>query len=376
VTNPPPAQPVSAQTGPPGAPDHAPRGSDLLPPDAVARRAGEIAAAVGGAVVGHQRALRLALAAILAGGHVLIEDNPGLGKTLLARSLAGALGLDFRRLQFPPDLLPADITGSYLYHPGSGDFRFQAGPVFCGLLLADELNRTPPKTQSALLEAMQEGQVSVEGRTHRLPAPFHVIATANQIEYEGTYPLPEAQLDRFLVRIRLGYPSGDAEQEMLRRRIQRAAGDPTVAPVTDPAGLIALQRSVEQVRVDEDVMGYCVDLARASRSHGSVDVGISPRGTQALLLLARTWAVLDGRGFVLPEDVKAVAVPAWGHRLVLKLQAYADAVSADDIVTGLLASVPAPPADRADHRAGHPGAAPAGAAGTAGGPDGPATTAP
>ncbi len=351
-------QPVSAELS--AAPDHA--AADLLSPAAVAEQAGRIATAVGRAVVGHERALRLSLAAVLAGGHVLIEDNPGLGKTLLARSLAGALGLEFSRLQFTPDLLPADITGSYLYHPGTAEFRFQAGPVFCGLLLADELNRTPPKTQSALLEAMQEGQVSVEGRTHLLPRPFHVIATANQIEYEGTYPLPEAQLDRFLVRVRLGYPTGDAEQEMLRRRISRAAGDPSVAAVTDAAGLIALQRSVEQVRVDEDVLGYCVDLARASRAHASVEVGISPRGTQALLLLARTWAVLDGRGFILPEDVKAVAVPAWGHRLVLRLQAYADAVTAETVVTALLASVPAPPAekiigaaDRAGAGAGRPG---------------------
>jgi MoxR-like ATPase len=328
-------------------PSSAGGGQPLLTPEGVVAQVDAISAAVGEAVVGHQRPLRLALAAILAGGHVLIEDNPGLGKTLLARSLAGALGLEFRRLQFTPDLLPADITGSYLYHPGAADFRFQAGPVFCGLLLADELNRTPPKTQSALLEAMQEGQVSVEGHTHALPRPFHVIATANQIEYEGTYPLPEAQLDRFLVRVRLGYPSGDAEAEMLRRRIARAAGDPPVAAVTDPAGLLRLQRSVEQVRVDPDVMGYCVDLARATRAHSSIDVGISPRGTQALLLLARTWAVLDGRGYVLPEDVKEVAVPAWGHRLVLKLQAYADAVSADDVVAGLLSTVSAPPTDPA-----------------------------
>ncbi len=331
---------------------------DQLPPlhpVQVAEAVDRIAAAVGGAVVGHQRPLRLALAAILAGGHVLIEDNPGLGKTLLARSLAGALGLEFRRLQFTPDLLPADITGSYLYHPGTAEFRFQPGPIFCGLLLADELNRTPPKTQSALLEAMQEGQVSVEGVTHLLPRPFHVIATANQIEYEGTYALPEAQLDRFLVRVRLGYPSGDAEQEMLRRRISRAAGDPPVTAVTDPAGLARLQQSVEQVSVDPDVTGYCVDLARASRVHSAVEVGISPRGTQALLLLARAWAVLDGRGFVLPEDVKEVAVSAWGHRMVLRLQAYADAVSAEDVVSGLLATVPAPPAapaaaDRARHQ--------------------------
>lgn len=298
-------------------------------------------------MIGHTDALRLTLAAILAGGHVLIEDNPGLGKTLLARSVAGALGLEFRRLQFTPDLLPADITGSYLYHPGVGEFQFRPGPVFCGLLLADELNRTPPKTQSALLEAMQEGQVSVEGRTHRLPRPFHVIATANQIEYEGTYPLPEAQLDRFLVRLRLGYPSGDAELAMLHRRIGRASGDPDVSPVTDPAGLSVLQQAVEHVRVDDDVMGYCVDLARASRAHSAVEVGVSPRGTQALLLLARAWAVTGGRGFVLPEDVKQAAVPAWGHRIVLKLEAYADTLTGDDVVRELLAAVATPPAERA-----------------------------
>lgn len=305
-----------------------------------------IADAVGTAVVGHDQPLRLALAAILTGGHVLIEDNPGLGKTLLARSLAGALGLEFRRLQFTPDLLPADITGSYLYHPGDGEFHFQPGPIFCGLLLADELNRTPPKTQSALLEAMAEGQVSVEGRTHPLPDPFIVIATANQIEYEGTYPLPEAQLDRFLVRLRLGYPSGDAETEMLRRRIDRAAGDPPVAPVTSAAGLRLLQRSAEQIRVDPDIMGYCVDLARASRGHTAVEVGISPRGTQALLLLARSWAATAGRGYVLPEDVKAVAGAAWSHRLVLRLQAYADSASGDGVIAELLETVPAPPSER------------------------------
>lgn len=320
--------------------------TSILSPAEVAGRVGEIMTAVGRAVVGLDTALRFSMAAILARGHVLIEDNPGLGKTLLARSLAGALGLEFRRLQFTPDLLPADITGSYLYHPAAGEFRFQPGPIFCGLLLADELNRTPPKTQSALLEAMQEGQVSVEGRTHRLPDPFCVIATANQIEYEGTYPLPEAQLDRFLVRLRLGYPSGDAEQEMLRRRIARAAGDPAVPPVTGPAGLTQLCESVEQVRIDEDVLGYCVDLARASRTHSAVEVGISPRGTQALLLLARAWAVVSGRGSVLPEDVKQVAGPAWSHRLVLKLQAYADAVTGEGVVAELLGSVPAPPADR------------------------------
>ena len=312
-------------------------------PAPLAATMGRIAEAVGGAVVGHGLPLRLALAAILARGHVLIEDNPGLGKTLLARSLAGALGLEFRRLQFTPDLLPSDITGSYLYHPGRGEFSFQPGPVFCGLLLADEINRTPPKTQSALLEAMQEGQVSVEGHTHRLPQPFHVIATANRIEYEGTYALPEAQLDRFLVRLHLGYPPAQAEAEMLRRRIARAAPDPAVDPVIDAKTLSALQDQLELLEVDPDIIGYCVNLANASRRHAGVEAGVSPRGTQALLLMARAWAILDGRGFVLPEDVKTVALPTLAHRLVLTVQAQAEGLSGTAVIAELLASVPTPP---------------------------------
>ncbi len=316
-------------------------------PAEIADTAGRIAEAVGTAVVGNGYPLRLALAAILAGGHILFEDNPGLGKTLLARSLAAALGLDFRRLQFTPDLLPSDITGSYLYHPGRAEFAFQPGPVFTGLLLADEVNRTPPKTQSALLEAMQEGQVSVEGHTHRLPRPFHVLATANQIEYEGTYALPEAQLDRFLIRTRLGYPVPEAEAEMLRRRVARASPEQPVVAVIGPTQLLRLQAGVERVQVDADIIGYCVDLATASRRHHSVEAGVSPRGTQALLLLARSWAVLSGRAFVLPEDVKAVATAGLGHRLVLTLQANAESVSGEDVVRQLLASVPTPPTLRA-----------------------------
>jgi len=341
-----PRQAGSQQPGPQHAGSQPPT-SQARGAGAIAASAGRIAQAVSGAMVGNWPALRMSLTAILAGGHVLIEDNPGLGKTLMARSLAGALGLEFRRLQFTPDLLPADITGSYLYNPGTTEFTFQPGPVFAGLLLADELNRTPPKTQSALLEAMQESQVSVEGITHRLPRPFHVIATANQIEYEGTYALPEAQLDRFAVRIRLGYPTAESEMEMLRRRVHRASGDPIVEPVIEAEGLLALQRGVEQVDVDTDVIGYCVDLARASRAHSAVEAGVSPRGTQTLLLLARAWAVLAGRSYVLPEDVKDVAVPALGHRMVLKLQAYADAMSGEDVVRSLLATVPTPPSRRA-----------------------------
>ena len=313
----------------------------------IAATAAKVAEAVGTAMVGNQAPLRMSLTAILAGGHVLVEDNPGLGKTLMARSLSGALGLEFRRLQFTPDMLPADITGSYMYHPGKAEFFFQPGPVFTGLLLADEINRTPPKTQSALLEAMQEGQVSVEGTTHRLPRPFHVIATANQIEYEGTYALPEAQLDRFAVRIRLGCPTAESELTMLRRRIARNEGDPVVSPVIDAATLADLQHGVGLVEADDDVLGYCVDLARASRRHSAVEAGVSPRGTQTLALLARAWAVLDGRPFVIPEDVKAVAVAALGHRMVLRLSAHSDAMSGDDVVTDLLATVPTPPSRRA-----------------------------
>ena len=299
--------------------------------------------AVEQAVVGKREALTLVLAAVLAGGHVLVEDNPGLGKTLAARSFAQALGLPFRRVQFTPDLLPADVTGSYVYDQREGTFMFRPGPLFTGLLLADELNRTPPKTQSALLEAMQERQVSVEGTTFPLPAPFHVIATANPIEYEGTYPLPEAQLDRFLLRVRFGYPDADQEWAVLRARVDRATEATTVPQVVDAAGLLALQAAVERVTVDPTVGRYCVDLARATRTAGDVEVGASPRGALALLLCGRALAVLRGRDFLLPEDVKAVAVAALAHRLTLTSEAWLRRRSPEALVTQLLDRVPAPP---------------------------------
>ncbi|NUT99741.1 MAG: MoxR family ATPase [Saccharothrix sp.] len=302
--------------------------------------------AVGTVVVGRQRSLRLALAAILAGGHVLLEDVPGLGKTLMARSLAQALRLDFKRLQCTPDLLPADVTGSFLYDPGERDFHFRAGPVFTGLLLADEINRTPPKTQSALLEAMQERQVTVEGRTFPLPRPFHVLATANPVEYEGTYPLPEAQLDRFLLRLDVGYPPPEEEVEVLRRRLARQREETEVEPVLDTDRLLALQQGVEQVAVDEDVLRYCVDLAAATRAHPAVEVGASPRGAQALVLVGRALAVLDGRDFVLPEDVKECAVPALAHRLTLRPETWTSGVTGVDVVTELLGRVPGPVSSR------------------------------
>ena len=326
------------------APTPAPEG---LPVEDVARLGQAVLAEVGTAVVGMRPALRTALAAILAGGHVLFEDVPGLGKTLAARSLATALGLDFRRLQCTPDLLPSDITGSYVFDPAESTFAFRPGPVFTGLLLADEINRTAPKTQSALLEAMAERQVTVEGTTHRLTRPFHVMATSNPVEYEGTYPLPEAQLDRFMVRLAVGYPEPDAEVEVLARRLVRRTEEVTVRTVVDPATLLAMQAGVELVEVDSDVLRYCVDLADATRRHAAVEVGASPRGSQALVLVARGAAVLSGRDYVTPEDVKGIAVAALAHRLTLAPQAWAEGTQADAVVASLLGEVAGPPVARA-----------------------------
>ncbi|MCV2392914.1 MoxR family ATPase [Actinotalea sp. M2MS4P-6] len=319
-----------------------PKVDEPMPVEEVARHARAVLDEVATAVVGASTPLRVALAAILAGGHVLFEDVPGLGKTLAARSLAGALGLDFRRLQCTPDLLPADITGSAVYDPASRSFAFRPGPVFTGLLLADEINRTAPKTQSALLEAMAERQVTVDGTTHRVPLPFHVVATSNPVEYEGTYPLPEAQLDRFMVRIAVGYPARDEEVDVLARRVARRQEAAPVRTVVDAATVLAMQAGVEAVEVDSDVMGYCVDLAAATRRHPDVEVGVSPRGAQSLLLVARAIAVLAGRGFVLPEDVKEVAVPALAHRLTLGAQAWAAGVEAADVIRRVLLETPGP----------------------------------
>ncbi|MDQ2584677.1 ATPase [Saccharothrix yanglingensis] len=317
-----------------------------MEPGAIATEAKAVLAAVGTVVVGRERSLRLALAAILAGGHVLLEDVPGLGKTLMARSLAQALKLEFTRLQCTPDLLPADVTGSFLYDPADRGFTFREGPLFTGLLLADEINRTPPKTQSALLEAMQERQVTVEGRTFPLPRPFHVLATANPVEYEGTYPLPEAQLDRFLLRLDIGYPPPEEEVEVLRRRLVRQREETEVEPVLDTERLRLLQQGVERVAVDDDVLRYCVDLASATRGHGAVEVGASPRGAQALVLVARALAVLDGRDYVLPEDVKECAVPALAHRLTLRPETWTSGTTGVEVVTELLGRVPGPASSR------------------------------
>ncbi len=315
---------------------------EQLEPHDVSRLAREVLDEVEVAVVGKRAALTLVLAAILAGGHVLLEDFPGLGKTLAARSFAQTLGLNFARAQFTPDLLPADLTGGFVYDQRSGEFSFRRGPLFTGLLLADEINRTPPRTQSALLEAMQEHQITVEGETFVLEQPFHVLATANPIEYEGTYPLPEAQLDRFMMRTSFGYPSVDDEWDVLQRRMDRRREDQTLRQITDATTLLAMQAAVERITVDESVGRYCVALATATRSHPHVLMGSSPRGALGLLLASRAHAVIDGRDYVTPEDVKAVAEPVLAHRITVKPEMWMSQVSGRTVVEAVLSSVPAP----------------------------------
>jgi len=315
--------------------------------DRVRELAGLVLDEVERAVVGKREALELTLLGLLADGHVLLEDYPGLAKTLAARSFAQTLSMEFTRIQFTPDLMPSDVTGSSIWNQRDGDFEFRPGPVFTNLLLADEINRAPPKTQAALLEGMQERQVTIEGQTYRLGAPFLVIATQNPIEYEGTYPLPEAQLDRFLIRARVGYPARDDEWQVLERRRERMTDEVVLAPACGRDDLLAMQRSVETVHVDRSVGLYMVDLVAATRVHPQVQVGASPRGSLALLKLSRCRAALDGRDFVSPDDVKAVAVPALGHRLTLRPELWVQRVSGDDVVRDCLARVPAP-APRAD----------------------------
>ena len=320
----------------------------------VSESANAILTEVERAVVGKREALRLVLSGILAGGHVLMEDFPGLGKTLAARSFAQTLGLTFKRAQFTPDLLPGDITGSFVYDQRVGEFSFRAGPIFAGLVLADEINRTPPKTQAALLEAMQEKQVTVEGQTFPLPRPFHVLATANPVEYEGTYPLPEAQLDRFLMRVSFGYPSLEQEWQILAGRMRRQQEEQTLTTIVSGEELLAMQEAIEATVVDESVGRYCVALAAATRTHGDVLMGASPRGALGLLLCSRAYAVVDGRDYVLPEDVKAVARPVLSHRITVKPELWMSNVSGSAVVDAILRSVPAPAAREGgastDHR--------------------------
>jgi MoxR-like ATPase len=294
------------------------------------------------AIVGKRAPLTLVLAAVLAKGHVLIEDFPGLGKTLAARSLARVIGLEFARVQFTPDLLPADLTGSFLYNQKDGTFEFRRGPLFTGVLLADEINRTPPKTQSALLEAMQERQVTVEGETFPLPDPFHVLATANPIEYEGTYPLPEAQLDRFLMRVSFGYPTAEEEHDVVMRRLLRQQEEVELDEVIDAPGLRAMQAAVETVTLDDSVARYCVDLATATRDHRDVLTGSSPRGSLGLALASRAFAVIRGRDYVIPEDVKAVARAVLSHRVTVKPELWMTQASGPRVVDAVLSDVSTP----------------------------------
>jgi MoxR-like ATPase len=297
------------------------------------------------AVVGKRDALELVLLGLLANGHVLIEDFPGLAKTLIARSFAQVCDMEFSRIQFTPDLMPSDVTGSSVYNQRTSDFEFRPGPIFTNLLLGDEINRAPPKTQAALLEAMQERQVTIEGRTNVLERPFLVIATQNPIEYEGTYPLPEAQLDRFLLRVGIGYPGRDDEWTLLEQRVARAEDDVLLERIIDRAGLISLQDAIEQVHVSPSVGYYIVDIVASTRVSQRVQVGASPRGSLALLKLSRCKAALQGRDFVTPEDVKAVAVPALSHRLMLRPELWVQRVKPEDVVRESLDTVPTPAAE-------------------------------
>ncbi|WP_034284942.1 AAA family ATPase [Schaalia suimastitidis] len=303
-------------------------------------------AEIGKAVVGQDNAVTGIVIALVAGGHALLEGVPGVAKTLLVRTVATALDLDMSRVQFTPDLMPADITGSLVWDGGTSSFEFRPGPVFTNLLLADEINRTPPKTQSALLEAMEERQVSVDGHTHRLDDPFMVIATQNPVEYEGTYPLPEAQLDRFLVKLELPLPARDEEIEVISRH--QAGFDPLSLPeagvraVAGPQQIRAARQAAAKVEVAPEVLGYIVDLVRATRTSPSLRLGVSPRGATALLRTCRVWAFLQGRAYVTPDDVKAMAVATLAHRVGLRAEAELEGITARAVIEGLLAQVPVP----------------------------------
>ena len=300
---------------------------------------------VGKVVVGQEGTLSGLVAALLVRGHVLLEGVPGVAKTLVVKAVAAALDLEFRRVQFTPDLMPSDVTGSSIFNQRESDFEFRAGPIFTNLLLADEINRAPPKTQAALLEAMQERQVTIEGETRQLERPFLVLATQNPIEYEGTYPLPEAQLDRFLLRIGVGYPGREEEWDVLERRLERAADEIELEPVVGREELLEMQAAVEQVHVDRSVGLYIVDLVASTRAASGVQVGSSPRGSLALLKLSRCRAALAGRDFVVPEDVKSVAVAALAHRLSLRPELWVQRLRPEDIVADLLDQVPTPKAE-------------------------------
>ena len=295
-------------------------------------------------IVGKEQVLEKVMLAVLANSHILFEDYPGLAKTLMARSFAMSMGCEFSRIQFTPDLLPADITGTYIYNVKTSDFELRRGPVFTNVLLADEINRAPPKTQAALLEAMQERQTTLDGKTHPIRDPFIVIATQNPIEYEGVYPLPEAQLDRFLLRLQLGYPNRIEEVEILKRRMERAQEDVQLEPAADADTILALQKTVEGIHVDDDVLGYVTDIVQATRVQRQIEIGASPRGTLAIFKLARARAVFHGRDFVIPDDVKEVAGPALVHRMIMKAESWVKGVDPRQMVDEILKTIPVPKA--------------------------------
>jgi len=303
---------------------------------------GAVLDTISDAVIAERSLLETVMVGLMAEGHVLLEDVPGTGKTLTARSFATALGLSFNRVQFTPDLLPTDVLGTNVYNEGEREFEFQPGPIFANVVLADEINRAPPKTQAALLEAMEEGQATVDGETHDLPEPFFVIATQNPVESEGTFPLPEAQVDRFIVKSAIGYPDHEGEIELLNRRLARREQAPSVQAVLDTERVRALRAVPEDVRVEPDLVDYVAAVSRATRQDRRVEVGVSPRGTQRLLEAVRARATLRNREYVIPEDVKAIAVPALAHRLVLTPDAAIENVEKADIVEAVLEQIAVP----------------------------------
>lgn len=296
-------------------------------------------------IVGKEEVLKQVMLGVLANGHILFEDYPGLAKTMIAKSFAICLGCDFKRVQFTPDLLPADITGTYVFNQKTSDFFFRKGPIFTNILLADEINRAPPKTQAALLEAMQEKQVTLDGKTHSLKKPFIVVATQNPIELEGTYPLPEAQLDRFIMKMKVGYLNTQQETEMLKRRLLRKSDDINLNQVADPTSVIEMQKAVEQIHVDDDILHYIAEIVQATRSHPRIAIGASPRGSLAILKLSRAHAFCDGRDYVTPDDVKNVAIPALCHRIIFKTEYWFRGISPESVIQKILTDIPVPKLD-------------------------------
>lgn len=316
-----------------------------MKPEHVGATCGAIMDEVGKAIVGKKDIMERVMLAVLCDGHLLFEDYPGLAKTLMAKSFATASGCDFKRVQFTPDLLPADITGTYIFHREQGDFEIRKGPVFANILLADEINRAPPKTQAALLEAMQEKQVTLEGKTHPLPRPFIVLATQNPLEYEGTYPLPEAQVDRFLLKTQVGYPSPEEEGEILNRRRQRGREEVDLTQVCGPEKIIEMQSAIESVHVDDSLLEYMVAIVDATRHDSQLEVGASPRGSLSLMRLSMARAAIHGRDYITPDDVKTVVLPALAHRLILQPDPWIKGVKAEQILERLMKEIPVPKVD-------------------------------